>query len=291
MVPIIEYYGGEVHTNTPVKKIITGGGKAIGVEAVVKGQSEKFYADIIISDAGASNTYLKLMPDEFKLKYNKFFDNSVLSISCNTLYIGMKDSPEKFGINGENYWIFTDFDHDKMVDLSKQNEDIQFAFVSFPSMKNSEAKSHTMEIITFTQYDKFAKWEDTQWKRRGEEYETYKEEISNRLIEFVNKYFPGIKESIVFHELSTPLTMEHFTGWEKGGFYSFPTTPDKYKNRVFRAKTPVKNLYLTGTDAATLGVVGAIMGAIFSTVETYGLRYFMKIMNEINHFQSKNLSK
>jgi hypothetical protein len=35
-------------------------------------------------------------------------------------------------------------------------------------------------------------------------------------------------------------------------------------------KTPVKNLYLTGADAAVLGVAGAFTGGVFTSLELMG---------------------
>ena len=282
MIPIIERNGGKVLGKKPVSRIIVENNKAVGVQVIIKDKTEKYFAKKIVSDAGAFNTFQKLIPENLQSPFSDELNTDKLGISTNTLYVGLKESPEKLGIKGENMWIFTDYDHDKMYQNSKISNDIQMAFVSFPSIKNSLAQTHTMEIISFTQYDKFNKWKDTKWMKRGADYDEYKKEISNKLVDFAEKHIPGISELIVFHELSTPLSMKHFTAWEKGGFYSYPFTPDRFSNKAFSSKTPIKNLYLTGTDAGMLGVLGAMMGALFSTVKMKGLLSFMKIMKKIN---------
>ncbi|MBK7093685.1 MAG: NAD(P)/FAD-dependent oxidoreductase [Saprospiraceae bacterium] len=282
MVPAIERSGGKVLGRKKVNRIIIENNRAVGVEVNTKDSSEQYFAERIISDAGAYNTFINLLPENIKLQFRGDLKTDKLGISSNTLYVGLKESPEKFGIKGENMWIFTGYDHDKMYENSKNSDDIQLAFISFPSLKNPLAKSHTMEIISFTQYNKFSKWSDTKWLKRGSDYEAYKNDLSLKLLNFAEKHIPGIKDIIDYHELSTPLSMKHFTGWEKGSFYSYPATPDRFNNKAFSAKTPVKNLYLTGTDAGMLGVLGAMMGALFSTVKMKGLRSFMKIMKKVN---------
>ncbi len=278
MIPIIEKGGGSVKTNINVEKIIIKNNKAIGVKVSYKKESMELFADRIVSDAGAFNTYLKLIPPIVDIPFREEIKNAMSGFSTNTLYLGLKDSPSKLGIKGENHWINTSYDHDKTYEESGKTGDILSAFISFPSMKNPLAKTHTAEIISFSQYDSFSKWKDTKWMKRGDDYLKYKEELSSKLLDFADKYIPGIKELTVYTELSTPLTMEYFTKWEKGSFYGVPVTPERYKHKWISPKTPVKNLYLTGSDAGSLGVVGAMFGGVSSIGAIKGISGFIKVM-------------
>ncbi len=280
MIPIIEGAGGSVLTNRNVEEIIIESNKAVGVRYNHKKETLEVFADNIVSDAGAYNTYLKLIPDNIEIPFREEIRNAMSSFSTNTLYIGLKDSPEKLGIKGENHWINTSYNHGSTFEKSGKTSDILSAFVSFPSMKNHEATSHTVEIISFSQYDSFRKWKDTKWMKRGDDYLEYKKELSAKLLDFANKYIPGLKELTVYSELSTPLTMEYFTKWEKGSFYGVPVTPARYKYKWISPRTPIKNLYLTGSDAGSLGVVGAMYGGVSSIAAIKGVRAFMKVMKE-----------
>jgi len=282
MIPIIEKGGGKVQTNVSVEEIIIKNNKAIGVRVSHKGESKEIFAKDIVSDAGAYNTYIKLIPAEIDIPFRSEIKKAISGFSTNTLYIGLKDSPEKLGIKGENYWIYTGYDHDKTFEKSGTSSDILSAFISFPSMKNPLAKTHTAEIISFSQYDKFSKWKDTKWLKRGDDYLEYKKQLSAKLLDFAEKCIPGIKEFTVYTELSTPLTMEYFTKWEKGSFYGVPVTPARYKYKWISTKTPVKNLYLTGSDAGSLGVVGALFGGVSSIAGIKGMKGFMKVMKSID---------
>jgi all-trans-retinol 13,14-reductase len=56
------------------------------------------------------------------------------------------------------------------------------------------------------------------------------------------------------------LTTRHFANYQAGEAYGLNTTPARFRLRSLCAQTPVRNLFLTGQDVATLGVTGALFG-------------------------------
>ena len=89
-----------------------------------------------------------------------------------------------------------------------------------------------------------------------------KHRIAEGLLEFVDRHYPGFKSLVDYCEVSTPLTVEHFTGHLRGSVYGIPATPERFRLPYLSVATPVKNLYLTGADVASLGIVGAMMGGV-----------------------------
>jgi phytoene dehydrogenase-like protein len=273
--PILEEKGGKVLTSHQVEEILIEGNKAVGVRAKnLRGRDDnpyvEFYAPIIISGAGAITTYNKLIPQsypiEFRENLNKFY-NSNPRVSHISVYLGLSKDPREMGFRGENYWIYSEYDHDK--NFSGRNSwlegEVTGAYLSFPSLKNPEAKSHTAEIIAFTDYENFSKWKEEPWKKRGEEYTAFKESIKEKLLNYIDKHFPGFKATVEFSEISTPITNEHFTGHPMGTIYGLPCVPDRFdpvKSPWFSLRTPVENLYLTGADASSPGVSGAMIGGL-----------------------------
>lgn len=300
--PIIEKYGGSIKINHRVEEIILEGGKAVGVRGRQKKGKDllsfEYYAPAIVSDAGAYNTYCKLLPTNSKIKaVREDLSNHPNGLSHLCLYIGFKESPEKLGFKGENHWIFDGYDHDELfADLDAVTEDrMKMAFLSFPSLKDPEAKAHTGEIITFISYDYFKKWSAERWKNRGEDYEAVKQEIAERMLNFIEVKYPGFKELVGFYELSTPLTTEHFTMHRNGEIYGMHTTPTRLLKDWNQVKTPIQNLYLTGTDAAVLGVAGAFTGGIFASMEvmggSLGLLQYIKLENRAEAFAKELKNK
>jgi phytoene dehydrogenase-like protein len=69
---------------------------------------------------------------------------------------------------------------------------------------------------------------------------------------------------VEYSELATPLTFEHFTAAPSGTIYGYPATPQRYRTPWLAPRTPIENLYLTGSDAGMLGIMGALTGGLMT---------------------------
>jgi phytoene dehydrogenase-like protein len=143
-------------------------------------------------------------------------------------------------------------------------------YLSFPSLKDPTATVQTMQIIIPIRYDKFAAWRQMPWKRRGSDYEHLKTQIADRMLGAVEARYPGLRALVAYQEVSTPLTVEAFTGNPLGAVYGLPFTPHRLEARIGAANTPVKGLLLTGADGCTLGIEGALAGGFFAVAATMG---------------------
>ncbi len=274
---ILKEHGGKIALSREVSEIIVKNGKAIGVRLKNKRKSEEegktveetYFAKYIISNAGAYNTYLKLLPSTVKIPFRQELDSfsKAYPLTANvTLYLGLKDNPRKLGFYGENHWIYSSYDHDKnFSDGYKWAEGgkIPGVYLSFPSLKDPQAHAHTAEIIAFCDYRTFESWKDQPWKDRGWQYKDRKKNIINRLLAYVEDRYPGFSDLVEYSELSTPLTTEHFTLHRKGTIYGLPCVSERFQESKapwFSPKTPIENLVLTGSDAASPGLSGAMMG-------------------------------
>jgi all-trans-retinol 13,14-reductase len=83
---------------------------------------------------------------------------------------------------------------------------------------------------------------------------------------------------VEYTELGTPLTFEHFTAAPSGTIYGYPGTPEKYTKAWLGPRTPIRNLYLTGSDVALLGIMGALMGAVVTASCLLGPFGFFELM-------------
>ena len=273
--PIIEEFGGKILVNHQVEEILIEGGQAKGVRVKHTRAQEgdgiyEYYADTIISNAGAYTTYNKLIPQSepisFRDELNAFYKKQTIAVNVG-LYLGLKDDPRKLGFNGENYWIYTSYDHDENCAVSSnwiEQGKPSGCYLTFPALKDPEAEAFTAEIIAFTTYDAFAKWKDEPWKKRDGEYKKLKDDIADMLINFVNERYPGFADLIEFRELSTPVTTEHFTDHPQGSIYGVPGVVERFTSKTAwcNAETPIENLYLTGADVSSVGVAGAVMGGM-----------------------------
>lgn len=285
--PIIEANGGKCLLSTEVTRLLIENNTVRGVEVLHKRgekQTEIFESPIVISSTGAMHTYGKLLKGFVPDSYADTINQLPKGKSAVTLYIGLKEDPSKLGFKGENNWIYESYNHDELETNSSDtlNGNPKFCYLSFPSLKNKQAKGHTAEIISFMNFEPFKKWEETKWKKRGEEYENLKETISKGLLDLVEKHFPGFKDLVEYTELSTPLTYVELSGRSNGEFYGLAACPERYKIKWLGTKTPVKNLYLAGSDVMSLGIMGALMGGVAAAADILEPAGFPKIMKAVN---------
>jgi phytoene dehydrogenase-like protein len=203
--------------------------------------------------------------------------------SAVTLYLGLKKSPEGLGFQGENHWIYRQYDHDSadLWSTKLAQGKCQMAYLSFPSLKDPQADQHKAEVISLADYRTFATWSDKPWKKRGEDYEALKTKIANGMLDLVEHRYPGFRENIDYWELSTPLSMEHFTNRNLGLMYGIPATPGRFQLDWLIPRTPIKNLFLSGSDVCSPGIVGAMMGGLFAASAILGSLGIFKIMYQI----------
>jgi phytoene dehydrogenase-like protein len=150
-------------------------------------------------------------------------------------------------------------------------------YLSFPGLKDPKASKPTAEIIAPVSYGLFEKWKGKPWMDRGKEYELLKGKISETLLATVEKHLPGFREQVAYYELSTPLTVENFTGHREGNIYGFPASPRRFDLAMAPARKPLKGLALVGADAGSLGIVGAMMGGVAGVASRHGYGIFPKV--------------
>lgn len=293
IIPSIEQNGGEIRLYHDVEEILIESGKVTGVRATeyqgVNAIERQYTAPVIISDAGGYNTYCRLISNANAEKSSEikqarsFYEKNMRGSSNVTLYLGLKRSPAELGFAGENHWIYPGYDHDHNFknrnDLLNGNP--AAAYLSFPSLKDPSAQDHTAEIISFVDYEPFAKWKTAPWKNRGGEYDQIKESITEGLLNFVESHYLGFKDLIDYKELSTPVTNEFFTGHPDGMIYGLPCTKERFQSKWASVRTPVDHLFLTGADASSPGFAGAMMGGFAAASAVMGLGGLMKLMKEL----------
>ena len=286
IVKVIEKNGGEVITNAPVKEILVEKGC---VQGVLLEDGIKIFSQRVVSNAGLKNTFDHLLPSDCVKKdsLNSKLPDLKSSMGHYCLYIGLEGNKEELGLSTTNQWIYKSEFHDKNIDsfLEKPVGDFPLVYISFPSAKDPSWESRypgksTIEMITLSHYDWFSKWEKTDWKKRGEDYNSLKEEVSQRLLNVLFKKFPHLKGKVTFYELSTPLSTKHFSNYQRGELYGLDHTFARFKSDI-STRGPVKNLFLTGQDVVTCGIGGVLMAGALTSISVLGYlksRDIMKLM-------------
>lgn len=293
----IEASSGAIRVCQEATEILMRDGRAIGVKAIDRRGIEpvevNYRAPIVISDVGARITYQRLLPTDGEIgrrtaKVRAYIDALTGGMSAVTLYLRLKAPVSTLGIKGENYWINATLDHN---DVEAETAMIlagnpRHAYLSFPSAKSGDDRFHTAEIIAMLHPEAFAAWRGSTSGNRGRDYSKLKARIAQGLLRLTDSAVPGFAALVQYMELSTPLTVEHYVSHPQGCFYGLPGTPAKYQSRPLAVRTPVAGLYLSGSDVASLGIVGAMMGGLAAASQVLGRTGFLRIMANLGRAEA-----
>lgn len=271
ILPVIERAGGKVYTNAEVDEILVEGRRAVGVRMA---DGKEIRAPKIISGAGVHTTYGTLLPEAVgrRLGLPKLAQRVKPSIAHLSLYLGFEETAEELGLGRSNLWVFPTDDHDANMRTAlndPENADLPAVYLSFPGAKDPDFTNRypgktTIEVVTLAHYEWFEKWESTRWGRRGDDYQSFKEHLSERLLEALYTQCPQLRGKVAYQELSTPLSTRHFANFKKGEIYGLEQTPMRFEQKWLRPQTPIKGLYLTGADVCSAGVAGGLFGGVLT---------------------------
>lgn len=267
----IERAGGAVRVGQEVVEILVEKGRAVGVRVIDRRgpvPSEVVHrARAIVSDVGAAQTFGRLLLRDGETgsrtaALRATCERLTPTLSAVSLYLRLKASPREIGVHGGNVWIAGD----DALDPATYTADLmagrpRSAYVSFPSIKAGDDRFHTAEIISFVDAGAFDAWRDRPSGHRGADYEALKRRIGEGLLRLAESSVPGLSGLVTYSELATPLTVEHYASHARG-FYGLSATPERFRNNALGPRTPVPGLFLSGADAAILGIVGSQVGGL-----------------------------
>jgi all-trans-retinol 13,14-reductase len=215
---VIESHGGTVLTSTKVDAIIVTENHVTGVKAGDK----KFLSLIVVANANAKTTFLKLVPEGV---LDPKFINAI-----NNLKMSRSEGIVHFGVD---------------LDLSALTSIFEGFFIN--SNADSTTAPRGKASITVGVHAKYADVPPA----GTPEYGKYKEKLTADAIEKIEKVIPGVSKHIIVTNVVTPRTFVQFTSMPEGAIYSFDQSIDN-KRPYF--KTPIKGLYLA--SASTLPGTG-----------------------------------
>jgi len=265
MTNVLKKYGGEIQTSTAVEKILIQDGdekKAIGVQLE---NGSQIFAKHIISNADPGITYLDLIGREnLSAKLQKKLDNTKYSSTTLMLFLTVDMDLRKEGFDSGNIWMMPDKDMDEYYDQAlngdlTKGDAFEGMFISFTSLKDPvsfDGKHHTVEAITLVNYEAFEKFKNEK-EQRSEAYIEFKQLLTKKMINGVEKAIPGISKHIVHVELGTPITNEYYVNTTRGNIYGTEKSLKNIGPFAYKAKSEIQNLYLCGASILSHGVAGA----------------------------------
>ena len=279
MTNAIKSKGGLIKTSTPVKRILLDKAgkkkKAIGIELTT---GEQIFAKRIISNADPGITYQKLIGKEnLSLKLNKKLDKTKYSCTSLMLFLTVDLDVKKAGMDSGNIWHMPNRDMDDLYDeMQTKNllKDKEFPgmFISCTTLKDPTSyngKHHTIEAITFINYDAFEDFKNEKIER-SPSYLKFKEQLIAKFLITLEKVIPSISDHIVQKELATPITNKHYINSTRGGVYGTEKSLKHIGPFAYKSKSEIENLYMCGASIVSHGVTGASYSGVQTAASILG---------------------
>ena len=229
--------GGELRTKAPVKQLLQRNNEVYGVELE---NGEVLESRRVLSSAGWRET-LHLCggaPEQSKPGQLAFVETiSVLD-----------KSPKQLGHN-DTIVFFNDssrFAYHKPDDLV----DVRSGVICSPNNFNysQPLQDNVIRITALANYDK---WQSLE----RQSYGLQKLRWYDRIAQSATRFVPDFRGSVIDTDMFTPTTITRFTGHENGAIYGAPV-------KQYSGQTPVKNLYVCGTDQGMVGIIGSLVSGI-----------------------------
>jgi len=203
----LEKVGGEIQYKARVTKIITENNRAVGVELA---DGKVYRAKRIVSNATRWDTFEKLLPPEemptSEKKWQKRYQKSPSFLS---LHMGVKADVLPVG---------TECHHILLEDWKNMEATQGTIFLSIPTLLDPDLAPAGYHILHAFTPDWIENWQELS----SNEYEEKKEAAAGRVIERLEKIFPGLDASLDYLEVGTPRTHRRFLNRQDGTYGPIP---------------------------------------------------------------------
>ncbi len=273
----VERAGGQLRLRSQVTRIITEGGRVTGVRFINKHLGERtIHADAVISNADLKRTVTELFaPEQVPRRFRDQVAGFSMALPLSVVFLGLDISPDELPWGNSNVWLFDSYDFDECYAATKRGDDEAldkpWLYISTASLKDPDndelaPAGHTnLELMTIVPPD--ASWwgttpaeiEDGSYSDNPR-YQEVKERLQEACITQMERLMPDVRDHIVYRETCSPMTHQRYVRSSDGTSYGFAGTAAQFMKRP-GAKSPVKGLYLAGTNTRTGHGIAAVIAS------------------------------
>jgi all-trans-retinol 13,14-reductase len=266
----IRSFGGEILTNAEVDRFICNENK---MTSVLLTNDTVIEADYFIS-----NIHPQVMIDKIDSKlirkvYRERIGSLENTLSNFTVFIKFKKEKTEymnynfFYYDNEDVWSFNNYDVDKWP---------QNYLYMHQCVKDKAVFAESAQMIAYMRYDEVKQWENTKVGKRGIDYEAFKAEKTQKMLDKLEESFPRIKDAIEAVYTSSPLTYRDYTATKEGSMYGIIRDKNFPAHSLVSQRTKIPNLLMTGQNINSHGILGVTIGAMITCAEFLGINTIIR---------------
>lgn len=266
----IEEYGGCVKTNAEVTRLYCEDGKISSAEIngneIIKG---KYYISAIHPSGTLDLTEkTPIIKKAYISRINSLHDSQGFF----TINILFKEN--SFEYQNKNFYYY---ENDQVWTNSRYSDDPGKKMLFCTSATSDTGKyAKVAQILEPMFWKEVEKWSDTTFEKRGNEYLDFKQYRSELLLDLLEKYRPGFRQTIDSIYTSTPLSYRDYTGTKNGSAYGIVKNYDNALISILPSKTKIPNLYFTGQNNNVHGMIGVMLTAMYTCAEFTDMKTLAK---------------
>lgn len=234
--------GGELRLRAPVARFGVEGER---VSRVVLESGEEISAGQVISTAGYPAT-LNFMgsadPVEVAGHHGRMSFVEIINVLPGSARSELRLA--------DNTIIFYNFDEPFDYRCPDEAVNLNCGVICFPDNFQDLPGRDEMQLRV-THPANYLIWRSYSPKEYRNQKSLWAERSAAKVAEIVGNYRP----KVLYRDVFTPLTVERFTGKADGAIYGSPV-------KLRDGRTPLKNLFVAGTDQGYLGIVGAMLSGV-----------------------------
>lgn len=272
----VRRYGGRILTGRRVVRIDC---NALRARAVETADGERFEADLVISSAHPRRTLEMIDSQLIRPAYRRRIEAMRNTTACFSLYLRFRDGAVPymnhnfFGYTGDSPWGCEAY----------SDQDWPRGYLYMHTCHDEEERwARAGVVISYMSFDEMMPWIDTRVGHRGEEYEAFKRQRAQRLLEAVEREFPGLGRQVEASWSATPLTYRDYTGTECGSMYGVVHDVGGGLGSRISHRTRIPNLLLTGQNVNSHGILGVLVGTLLTCGEVIGERTILEQIKKAN---------
>ena len=276
LLEVLTHYGGKVLTRQKVVKVLVDSKCATGV--MVEG-GKIYDADVVISDIHPQQLVQLVEEHAFTSAYKSRVNGIPNTVSVFSLYLRFKEGAMPYmNHNFYSYGSNSPWDIDGNIDAAWPKG---YLYMHHCYEKDAQFAQGGV-VLSYMSMDTLNAWKDTRVGRRGADYEQYKHDLAERLLDSVEKDFPNIRETIADYYAATPLTYRDYTLSPEGAMYGFAKDVSLGAAGRVSFKTKVPNLLLVGQNINSHGMMGVMIGSLTACSHLIGEAELKRQIAEAN---------